>query len=101
MGALALLLPIMPSVIQLVQSSFGHKPGADRMKRALAALSIFLGGESKIDVDKEELQKCLQGVYDQMKANGQIAGFPSAPQRIFLVQGIVTPLEDIPEIKRK
>lgn len=98
MNALTLLLPIMPGVIQLVQSAFGHKPGVERMNRVLKALRVFLDEDSKIGLDEEELKQNVQMVFDQMKANGTISGTAASPMRIFIVQGLITPLDELPKL---
>src|SRR5690242_6519195 len=97
---LALLLPAIPSIVNLVETLFANKQkaGADKLNSAQQMLQVLLSqleaaglipnGSAKPTPDA--LQGAIEAVLAQLKATGQLGAQPAST--LYLVQGTITQL---------
>ena len=112
MGAiLALILPLVPSIVNGVEALFAKKPasGTDKMSAALQAIRAIVtqflaakvpmpdGSAPPVGAPTDDaLTGMIETVLAQMKTTGTLSATPAATTQagaIFLVQGTVTPLK--------
>ena len=102
MGAvLALLLPAIPSLVNLAETLFAKKPksGPDKLNAVTQTLQVLLTqlkSAGLISTDSlmpsaEGLHGAIEAVLANQKATGQL-GQPIPSGSVYIVQGIVTPL---------
>lgn len=107
MGAVAaLLLPMLPSIINGVGSLFKSKPksGEDKMDTVLRMVQQIIAGMiqgkvplpdgTTVDVqpDPQAVKGLIEGVLQQMKASGQLTEQP-ATGTLWILRGTVTPVQ--------
>lgn len=111
MGALlGLILPLVPSIVNGVESLFSKKPaaGTDKMSAALQALRALIsqfiaakvplpdGTVPTAQPTDDALKGMIETVFQQMKTTGTLTANPAtatAVGNLFLVHGSVTPLK--------
>lgn len=111
MGALlGLILPLVPSIVNGVESLFAKKPaaGTDKMAAVLQALRGIIeqfiaakvplpdGTTPTASPTDDALKGMVETVLAQMKTTGTLSADPAVPStpagNLFIVQGLVIPL---------
>lgn len=100
---LALLLPAIPSIVNLVENLFSKKSnaGTDKLNSAQQMLQVLLSQleaaglipTGSVKPTPDAIQGAIEAVLAQLKASGQLGS--TSAGTLYLVQGVVTPLNPL------